>query len=263
MRLAFQSARGAPGTTTLALATAVELSSRQAEVLLVEADPAGGVLTAELDLPAAPTVVEFSTDARMVQPDVFRANAVHALSGELHLLTAPSSSLQTTAAWSAGAERFARLAPALAGHLVLDLGRGTSAGAPHTLDLLAERTVHVVRPELPDLAALIATLREHDSESSMRVLLVVDRPRGAPASVVNPREVREVLAPYGAVIEVPWDAAAAMQVRTAPLRRRWARTPFGTVITRLVDRLLTDLPSVTHTTPADTPLDLTMASVSP
>jgi MinD-like ATPase involved in chromosome partitioning or flagellar assembly len=244
MRVTFQSARGAPGTTTLALATAVELSNRMsAAVMLVEADPCGGVLAAELGLPAAPSIVEFATDSRSSDLDLFATEFVHAVTGSLRVLTSPCSARQTAAAWTAGASRFCDLARCLSSHVVLDLGRGTTAGVPAELDLLAERTVHVTRPTLSGLAALIAGLREHDSDPSMRLLLLAEQPAGA-SSDVHPREARDVLAPYGEVVEVPWDPAAAAQVRSAPARRKWVRSRLGSSVTALVDSLLGPTPPV-------------------
>jgi MinD-like ATPase involved in chromosome partitioning or flagellar assembly len=244
MMVAFQSARGAPGTTTLALATAVELSTRTpAAVVLVEADPCGGVLAAELGLPATPSIVEFATDSRSSEPDLFATDFVHAATASLRVLTSPCSARQTTAAWAAGAGRFCDLARGLSSHVVLDLGRGVSAGVSPALDLLAERSVHVTRPTVSGLAALIACLREHDSDPSMRLLLLAEQPAGS-ASLVHPREARDVLAPHGTVIEVPWDPAAAAQVRSAPARRKWVRSRLGSAVTALVDSLLGPTPTV-------------------
>jgi MinD-like ATPase involved in chromosome partitioning or flagellar assembly len=257
MRVAFQSARGAPGTTTLALATAVELSSRtSAAVVMVEADPCGGVLAGDLGLPATPSAVEFATDSRSSDADLFATEFVHAVTGSLRVLTSPCSARQTAAAWAAGANRFSDLARRLSSHMVLDLGRGVGAGVPPALDVLAERTVHVTRPTVSDLAALIAGLREHDSDPSMRLLLVAEQPAGA-ASVVHPREARDVLTPYGTVVEVPWDPAAAAQVRGAPARRKWVRSRLGSTVTALVDNLLGPTPPLTAES------ELTLVAVAP
>lgn len=238
MRVAFQSARGAPGVTTLALATAVELSCRTSSaVVLVEADPCGGVLSADLGLPAVPSIVEFATDVRSSDPDLFATEFLHAVSSSLRLLSAPCSARQSAAAWAAGASRFSALARCLSSDMVLDLGRGVTAGAPEALDLLAERTVHVTRPLVGEVAALVAGLREHDSDPSMRLLLLAEPPPGT-GSAAHPRELREVLSPYGTVLEVPWDPSAAAQVRTAPVRRKWARSRFGAAVTAIVEVLL-------------------------
>ena len=239
MRLAFQSARGAPGTTTLALATALELSSRGGEVLLVEADPAGGVLAADLGLPAVPSAVEFSADPRMCDANIFAHEAVHLLGDRLQLLTAPCSGRQALAAWTAGAPRFVELATTLPGHLVIDLGRGLPAGAPAALEELSDRSVHVVRPSLAELAALIAALRENTGDPSLRLIAVVDQP----GTSVTHREVREVLTPYGTVINIPWEPVTAAQVRTVQGRLR-PRSPLRTAISELVDGLLATLPAM-------------------
>ena len=257
MRVAFQSARGAPGVTTLALATAVELSGRtSAAVVLVEADPCGGVLAAELGLPATPSVVEFATDVRSSDPEVFATEFLHAVTGSLRVLSAPCSARQTVAAWAAGASRFTDLARCLSSHVVLDLGRGVSAGVPEGLDLLAERTVLVARPTVGDLAALIAGLRGHDSDPSMRLLLLAEPPTGA-GSGVHPREAFDVLAPYGTVLRIPWDPSAAAQVRSAPARRKWARSRFGSAVAAVVDTLLGPTP------PAVTVPEATLVAVAP
>lgn len=238
MRVAFQSARGAPGATTLALATAVELSRRSsAAVVLVEADPCGGVLAAELGLPAAPSIVELATEARGGERDLFGTEFLHAVTGSLRVLSAPCSARQAAAAWAAGAARFAELARGLSSHLVLDLGRGVTAGVPQPVDLLAERTVYVASPMVADLAALLAGLREHEGDPSRRLVLLAAPPTGT-QSRAHPREARDVLAPYGRVLEIPWDPAAAAQVRSAPGRRAWARGRFGAAVTAVVDTLL-------------------------
>lgn len=237
MRAAFQSVRGAPGVSTLALATAVELTARRSAVLLVEADPAGGVLAAQLGLPTDRTVVEFGTDARMTAPEVFLAEGVHFLGGGLSVLTSPCSPRQAATAWGMGATAFGELARRLDGDLVIDLGRGPSAGGPPALERLADRLVYVVHPALPDLAALVASLREHDSEPRMRHILVVST---ATRSRANPREVRDVLAPHGQVLEVPWDPAAVEALLADPQRRRWTKSRFGSAVTQLVSRLVAD-----------------------
>lgn len=253
------SARGAPGTTTLALATAVELSERGSDVLLVEADPVGGVLTADLGLPVTPGIIEFSADANLRSCEGFRAGGVHHLSDRLALLTAPSSARQAAAAWASGAASFVDLVRALDEDVVLDLGRGILGGGAPALDLVADRTVHVVRPVVCELAALIASLREHDSDASMRVLMVVDPPSHSAQTSVHPREVEEVLNPYGIVLAVPWDPSSAAQIRTAPMRRKWARARVGVAVGELVDTLISSDASPLRTQPAG--IDLRSAPV--
>jgi MinD-like ATPase involved in chromosome partitioning or flagellar assembly len=237
VRVAFHSVRGAPGVTTLALATAIEVAARRSGVLLVEADPAGGVLAALLNLPASPSVVEFSTDARMITSDVFLMEGVHVLGGGLNVLASPCSARQSRTAWATGAAGFRDLAGRLDGDVVLDLGRGVEAGVPEAIEQLADQVVFVVRPWLPDLAGLVARLREHDSDPATRLIAVV----GAPLSpaTVNPREVRDVLAAHGQVVEVPWDPKAIASLTSSPLRRKWLRSRFGTTVTALVTHLLT------------------------
>lgn len=260
MRVAFQSVRGAPGVSTLALATAVEAAAHRSAVLLVEADESGGVLSAELGLPPAPTVVEFGTDARMTAPEIFLAEGVHFLGNGLSALTSPCSPRQSASAWSMGAAAFGELAARLDGDLVIDLGRGSTAGAPAALERLVDRLAFVVRPALPDLAGLVATLREHDSEPSTRLIAVVD---AATRSKVNPREVRHVLAPHGQVVEVPWDPAAIDALHADPFRRRWTKSRFGSAVAGLVTRLLADCTS-DHSDRASVPSDVVdLTAVAP
>lgn len=237
MRVAFQSVRGAPGVSSLAFATAVEVAARRSGVLLVEADPAGGVLAAQLNLPSSPSVVEFSTDARMTAGEVFLAEGVHPLGGGLNVLTSPCSARQSRTAWAAGAAAFRDLVDRLDDDVVLDLGRGVEAGVPEEIERLAERLVFVVRPWLPDLAGLVARLREYDSDPATRLIAVVDGPLSP--TTVHPREVRDVLSAHAQVVEVPWDPKAVAALTTAPLRRKWLRSRFGTVVTALVNDLVT------------------------
>ena len=258
MRVAFQSVRGAPGVSSLALATAVEVAARRSGVLLVEADPAGGVLTAQLNLPSSPSVVEFSTDARMTAAEVFLLEGVHLLGGGLNVLTSPCSARQSRTAWAAGAAAFRDLVGRLDGDVVLDLGRGVESGVPDEIERLAERLVFVVRPWLPDLAGLVARLREHGSDPATRLIAVVDAPL-SPATV-HPREVGDVLGAYGQVVEVPWDPKAIAALTSAPLRRKWLRSRFGTVVTALVTDLLTAAAPIA---PSEPPVDEVLAVAVP
>lgn len=237
MRLAFTSVRGAPGTTTLALATAIELGNRGRDVLLIEADPAGGVLTAELSLPLSPGLLEFSADPHFRDIAAVTHGYVPQLNDKVCVLTGPSSPRQATAALEAGASRLADMLHETEDDVVLDVGRAFPASASSALSGVADRIVYVVRPVVAELAALISSLGQGESESQGRILAVVDPPPHSANDTVHPREAAEVLAKHGTVLAVPWDPTSVRRLQTEPCSRKWARAPLGIAVARLVDEV--------------------------
>lgn len=227
MRVGFRAARGAPGTTTLALAVAAEMNTQKGDTVVVEADRHGGTLAALLGLAATPSVIEFGTDARDANAGALDDETTHDLGEGLRLLAAPCSARQAATAWEAAKVRFEAVAKATPANIVIDHGRNPAEGegAAHE-----DPFVWVVRPTLPELASLIAALRDSgDPDPELRFIAVVQPPPSTRHGL-HPREVREVLAPLGRLIDIPWDPNAVAALSSSLMRRGWRRSRFGTAV---------------------------------
>ena len=124
---------------------------------------------------------------------------------------------------------------AFPGNVVIDHGR--HHGDPPGLET-EDRQVWVVRPTLPELASLVAALREGDEpDPDLRVVAIVQQPP-AVGRGLHPREVHEVLNPLASLVEVPWDANAVTAMSSDLGRPSWRRSRFGTAVGSLVSELL-------------------------
>jgi MinD-like ATPase involved in chromosome partitioning or flagellar assembly len=235
MRVGFRAARGAPGTTTLALAVAAEMNAQTGDTLVVEADPHGGTLAALLGLAATPSVIEFGTDGRPATENTLDAETTHDLGEGLRLLTAPCSAIQAATAWTAARVRFEAVTRAMSANVVIDRGRQPSDGDGNDGE---DRQVWVARPTLPELASLIAALRDgDDTDPELRFVAVVQLPPST-GHGLHPREVREVIAPFGRLVEIPWDPRAVAALHSSPTRLTWRRSRFGTAVGSFAAELL-------------------------
>jgi hypothetical protein len=202
---AFASCHGSPGTTTTTVGlAAVWRASNGRDVLVVEADPDGGVLAGRFDgLRADRTLADVVVDVRRS----FEIEAVLAsarpLWDAIPVVVAPPSAEQTHAALSTGGDKFAAgLASAPDLDVLVDVGRLTARSPAIHLARRALATMLVAYPTFESaavLAARIAELAAHGCEPS--VMLVGERP-------YPPQELeRATRAPVTAVL--PNDARAA------------------------------------------------------
>jgi hypothetical protein len=215
------SVRGAPGATSGAVSLAIAWRRATGrDVLLVEADPDGGVLAARHGVSCTPSLTELSGAARLGLDGEHVWHFAQRLPGTgVPAVVAHPAAEQTQAAMRTAAPHLGRALAALPGHDVLaDIGR-IRPGSPSLP--LAERATAVVvflRPTVEDAVAL-----------AHRALLL--RSMG---------EVRAVLTdagPYGAT-EIARSTAipVAGHLRPEPARRR-RRARWATEVTALVSAL--------------------------
>ena len=202
---AFASCHGSPGTTTTVLGLAAAWSSATGrDVLVVEADPDGGVLASRFDgLRADRTLADVVVDVRRTfDRDAVLASA-RPLWETVPVVVAPPSAEQTHAALSAGGDRFAAGLAAADLDVLVDVGRLTARSPALHLARRAVATFFVTQPTFEAAAVLTARVPElvpHGSEP--RVLLIGDRP-------YDPQDFeRAVGAPVAAVL--PFDRRAAV-----------------------------------------------------
>ncbi|MBI2169367.1 MAG: chromosome partitioning protein [Actinobacteria bacterium] len=159
--VALTSAKHAPGVTTAALALASAWSVED-EVILVEADPAGGDVAARVGLGLEPGLVTLAASSRHAGSPLAPLDHVQPLPAGGQVVAGPPSPAQATTAIASLASRFV---PALRanGHGIVDCGRwsSTSTVGPVVADadlvlLMLEPTVSGVehaRIRLDELAA--------------------------------------------------------------------------------------------------------------
>jgi MinD-like ATPase involved in chromosome partitioning or flagellar assembly len=234
------------GATTTALLAATALAADGSVPWLIEADPAGGVLAARLDLAHAGSgleriaVPDASVDPSATADERFAAAAVDFAGARLVL--APGDPFR---AWSCHVPRrpWGPLLRQLDGDVIVDLGtiRGGSPLAP----LLAQLDA-VLLVSGPDAASLAATLewtelqgRVSPGDPGMPVdvvrVVVVDVPCAQPVAQADAQlELGERLAGW-----LPWapDAIELVQRGAALTDRRLRRQPLVGAMLDLADRI--------------------------
>jgi hypothetical protein len=230
---ALASCHGSPGATTTVVGLAAAWTSATGrDVLVVEADPDGGVLASRFDgLRADRTLADVVVDVRRA----FDRNAVLASARTLWdtvpVIVAPPSAEQSHAALSAGGDRFAAGLAAADLDVLVDVGRLTARSPALHLARRAVATIFVTQPTFEAAAVLAARVPEltpHGCEP--QVLLIGDRP-------YEPQEFeRAVGAPVGAVLPFDQRAAALLSGGTGSermLRRSLLWRAMGDVASRL------------------------------
>ena len=223
------SAHGSPGVTTTSVAL-VGVWPEGRRVLLVEADPWGGMLAARLGLSDHPGLVSLAAAARHgLDEELVWRHAQQAADGVAVIVAPPSpehcrSALRDLAgpfaAWCNGQD---------AVDVVVDCGRLTSD--PESVPILrhADRVLMVVRPTVDQLRPAALRLEGLDRlgvEASL--LLVGDIPYG-------PEEVEESLG-VQVTGSVAWDPPAAVTLGGGR-GRDVRRSPLVRSAASLVDRL--------------------------
>lgn len=92
------SAKGSPGVTTTALALSARWSQRYDDVLLVEADPAGGDLSAWLGISDTPGLLDVAASSRLGPDRDSLTTSAQLLANGVRLVPAPAASAQCRAA---------------------------------------------------------------------------------------------------------------------------------------------------------------------
>lgn len=174
--ICFASVRGAPGTTTTALAVASWLE----DSVLVEADPDGGVLALRYGLGREPGLTTLAA-SQVLDAQGLRAHA-QALPGGTPAVVAPESSTQVTHVWRAAGTRLGPLlASSDSGHVIVDVGRVGASSPALPFVGAADIVVLVCRPVadevIPAAERALALGRE---KPRVGIVLVGDRPYGPP-----------------------------------------------------------------------------------
>lgn len=177
---ALASTHGAPGVsaTTMGLAAAWK-SSTGRDVLVVEADPDGGVLASRFDeLRADRTLADVAVDVRRAFDIDAVMPSARQVWGGVPVVVAPPSAEQTHSALTAGGDRLASgLAAAENIDVLVDLGRLTARSPALHLARRAVTTVLVARPTFESVVSLttrVPELAAHGCEPGL--LLIGDQP---------------------------------------------------------------------------------------
>lgn len=207
MIVAFASAKSSPGVTTAVVALASMWPDGR-EVLLVEADPAGGDIAARLELPSDPGIVSLAAHGRRsIESDDVREHA-QVLPGAraASAVLAPTSGEQAAVALMS---MRGRLPTALAGlrgvDVLVDCGRLEGTSAAIDLASAADLLVWVTRPDVVEIHHLHARIAAVGRRQASAVLLVGDTPYNA--------------AEVGAALELPVLGAIAVDGRAATALR--------------------------------------------
>lgn len=198
------------GVTTTATAVGCAWPDPQ-QVLLVEADPAGGTLAAALGLAGQPGLVSLATAARRDNdPGLFAEHAQRLPCG-MRVVVGPPSGEQARAALRMLTDPLTLLSGT--GRVVLvDCGRLDADSPAGGVFAAAGLSLLVARPQLPDLHALAGWLDVHrDWPARLAVVLSGPGPYGA-------GEVADALG-VDVLGGLPWDPATVAGLGQVPGRR--------------------------------------------
>lgn len=178
--LAFASTHAAPGVTSTVMGlAAVWRATTGRDVLVVEADPDGGVLATRFEeLRADRTLADVAVDVRRAFAiDAVLGSARHVWGG-VGVVVAPPSAEQTHSALSAGGDGLAAgLAASDSVDVLVDVGRLTVRSPALHLARRAASTILVTRPTFEAAASVAVRVPELAAHGcDVGVVLVGDRP---------------------------------------------------------------------------------------
>lgn len=231
-------AKGAPGVTTLAMATVLADAERGAA--LIEADPDGGDLALLHAVPQSPGLTELAARARRAADEQLLAGYLRPLfAGALPTLLAPVDQAATRAALDVlGRHPHVLGRSTAASALVLDFGRASERAVPPSLFDLCDALLLVTRGDLTSLAHAQAVTRQS---------LEPRRPTGFVLIDTGPYRAAEAETALGlrCAAIVPFDPKDAARLRD-PLRTASASSP----LVRAAARIL-GAPDVHHDAPQE------------
>lgn len=240
--VALTSSRTSPGATTLAAGLAIAWSHLVERSLLIEADPAGGVLALRFDLAPAPSLTSFGSDIRNgFEQEALWTNTqdlrgVHCIPGPVDPVLARSWIDRVTPALI---EELPRLgAPA-----VIDLGWVDEDGASAKLANAADTTLVVTRPHIGEIQGLLFQVRRLEKlNANVAIVCIGDGPN-------DPAEVARIAGvPLAAVIpDDPKMAAALTGAKFSP--SKFKRSLLWRTISGLGTSLLDEPLLATRSTP--------------
>lgn len=176
--VALTSIKHSPGVTTAALAMATAWSADH-EVVVVEADPTGGDLSARLQLPFEPGLVSLAAAARHgVASGAIGHAHLQAMPSGGSVLVGPGSAEQAVAALRELRPGALAGLAGRAGLVVVDCGRWSPGSPAQLLISTADLVLVVTRPTVEGVVHLrsrMAALRREAGER-VAILLVGERP---------------------------------------------------------------------------------------
>jgi len=236
-RIGVASAKGSPGSTTIALGLALAVARRGRQVLLVEADASGGSLVARLGLEPTPGLISLAAAGRHGLSAELLADHVRALGPGVAVLAAPSDPRQVRATLDS-------IGPALADALggladdtdvVVDLGRlGAEPAAP--LAACLETVIWATPPTLEGTDALAVRLGPSGLAPRSVVVAVGEGP-------YDPEEIATALG-LSLLGALPTDPAGALRLRSGVDAAMLWRSPLGRGLARLADSVLPPAPVI-------------------
>lgn len=176
--IALGSAKAAPGVTTTVVALAAAWPADR-KVLIVEADPDGGVLGARHQLTAEPGLSTLAVSSRRSLTAATLADHVQLFSSaDVTALVGPPAAEQSRRALGLAARPLAHLLPQLERtDVLIDAGRLRPDSQAAPLVETADALLFVARPRLDELQQLPARIRALRSAAPrVGMLLVGDRP---------------------------------------------------------------------------------------
>lgn len=199
--------------------------------ILIETDPAGGVLAAGAGLAPEPGLVSLAAAARRGGDPRMVFEHSQALMDGTAVVCGPPGADRARSALSMAAGLLGRVGE-LDATVILDCGRLDDGGPNANLFEQADLKVIATRPRLADLHALAAFLERRELEPERTVLVLVD------SGPYPPGEVAEALG-LPVASQVPWDPEAAAAIPSTPLAsRRLTRTPLVRALRSLAGELV-------------------------
>jgi len=217
------------GVTTLTAGLAMVWPG-QRQRLVVEADPAGGMLAAASGLPPEPGLVSLAAATRRHDEPTVAFEHCQALPGGTPILCGPPTSERARSALTMLSGLLGRLGE-LDADVFVDCGRFEPAASNAVLFERADLGVLVVRPRLADLHALGAFLQGRNNALTSATLVLVGPGPYPPAEVVDALGL-------DVAGHLPWDPDAAQALATTPVgSRQLTRSPLVRALRTLADDL--------------------------
>jgi hypothetical protein len=215
------------GVTTLTAGLAMVWPA-QRQLLVVEADPAGGMLAAASGLPPEPGLVSLAAATRRHDEPTVAFEHCQSLPGGTPILCGPPTSERARSALTMLSGLVGRLGE-LDADVFVDCGRFEPAASNAALFERADLGVLVVRPRLADLHALGAFLQGRNNALTSATLV---GPGPYP-----PAEVADALG-LDVAGHLPWDPDAAQTLAATPVgSRQLTRSPLVRALRTLADDL--------------------------
>jgi hypothetical protein len=247
----FAGVHGAPGVTTLALAVMTAWPEGDRPRVLVEADPAGGVLASRFDerLRLDRTLEDLAVAVRHGwADDTLAACARDIWPGHPAVVALPSAELVTATLRSRGDQLAAAIAAAPA-DVFVDVGRVDPSSPAFGLARRSVTTVVVCRDKLEDLAVVAAQTRTL-AAAGVAVGLVIVRTNHPLRTQVPLSEFRDAT---GADLlgVLPWAPAHAGVFSGETTGRRWRRSVWWRAVSDLAAVMAGLDPTALPATPAE------------